>query len=79
MARAKAERTEDQWEKIAPLFPEPQASPWGGPNPSPTVPVSKGFCGFYARERAGKTSPNNLLPPVRAGDACALGTTKTCG
>ena len=35
MARDTSELTDDQWEKIAPLFPAPYALPWGGPKPIP--------------------------------------------
>ena len=43
MARDTSELTEDQWEKIAPLLPAPQASPWGGPTAIPDRPCVAGI------------------------------------
>jgi transposase len=43
MARHQSELTDEQWEKIAPLLPEPQASPWGGPQPIPHRPGCEGL------------------------------------
>jgi hypothetical protein len=31
------------WEKLAPLLPEPEASPKGGPKPVPNRPVVEGI------------------------------------
>ena len=60
MNRHKSELSDEQWEKIAPFLPEPQASPWGGPNPSPIAPVSRASCGSCAAAPAGKTCPRRL-------------------
>jgi transposase len=43
MARDTAELTDEQWEKIAPLLPEPHASPWGGPQPIANRPCVEGL------------------------------------
>jgi transposase len=43
MARDTAEFTDALWEKIAPLLPAPQASPWGGPQPIPHRPCCEGM------------------------------------
>ena len=43
MAREHSELTDSQWAQIAPLLPEPQASPRGGPKPIPNRPVFEGI------------------------------------
>ena len=43
MARNTSELTDEPWEKIAPLLPEPQASPWGGRKPIPNRPCFEGL------------------------------------
>ena len=43
MNRHKSELSEEQWEKIAPFLPEPQASPWGGPKPIPNRSCFEGI------------------------------------
>jgi transposase len=43
MARTQPELTQEQWTKIAPLLPELQASPRGGPKPIPNRPVFEGI------------------------------------
>ena len=43
MSRHKSELSDEQWEKIAPFLPEPQASPWGGPKPIPNRPCFEGI------------------------------------
>jgi transposase len=43
MAREQSELTDAQWEKIAPLLPELEASPRGGPKPIPHRPVFEGI------------------------------------
>jgi transposase len=43
MAREHSELTDSQWAKLAPLLPEPQASPRGGPKPIPNRPVFEGI------------------------------------
>ena len=43
MAREPSELTDTQWENIAPLLPEPQASARGGPEPIPNRPVFEGI------------------------------------
>jgi len=79
MARDISELTNEQWEKIAPLFPEPQASPCGGVNLSLIALVLRGAWRFYVRERAGKTSRNNSPRPALVGGACGTGKSTTCG
>jgi transposase len=37
------ELTDEQWEKLAPLLPEPEAPPKGGPKPVPNRPVVEGL------------------------------------
>lgn len=43
MARDTSELTDEQWEKIAPVLPEPKASPRGGPKPLPNRPCFEGI------------------------------------
>src|SRR5215475_3916526 len=43
MARHTSELTDTQWTKIAPLLPEPQASPRGSPTPKPNRPCLEGI------------------------------------
>ena len=43
MAREQSELTDAQWRKVAPLLPEPKASPRGGPKPIPNRPVFEGI------------------------------------
>ena len=43
MARHTCELTDEQWAHIAPLLPEPKASPKAVPNPSPTARCLKAF------------------------------------
>jgi transposase len=43
MAREPSELTDAQWDKIAPLLPEPTASPRGGPKPIPNRPIFEGI------------------------------------
>ena len=46
MARDTSELTDAQWEKSAPLLPEPKASPWGGRKPIPNRPCCEGLLGI---------------------------------
>ena len=43
MSRHTSELTDEQWAHIAPLLPEPQASPNGGPQPIANRPVFEGI------------------------------------
>jgi transposase len=43
MSRHDAELTDAPWEKIAPVLPEPKASPRGGPQPTATRPCFEGI------------------------------------
>jgi transposase len=43
MAREQSELTDGQWRKVAPLLPEPKASPRGGSKPIPNRPVFEGI------------------------------------
>ena len=43
MSRHQSELTDAQWVHIAPLLPEPTASPKGGPQPIPNRPVFEGI------------------------------------
>ena len=43
MSRHQSELTDAQWVHIAPLLPEPKASPKGGPQPIPNRPVFEGI------------------------------------
>lgn len=43
MAKDEPLISDEQWEKIAPLLPEPKASPKGGPKPVPNRPVFEGI------------------------------------
>ena len=43
MSRHTSELTDSQWAHIAPLLPEPKASPQGGPKPIANRPVFEGI------------------------------------
>ena len=43
MSRHDSELTDEQWDKIAPLLPEPTPSPRGGPTPTPNRPCFEGI------------------------------------
>jgi len=43
MNRHQSELSDEQWEKIAPFLPQPQASPWGGPKPIANRPCFEGI------------------------------------
>ena len=46
MSRHASELTDAQWAHIAPLLPEPKASPKGGPKPIANRPVLRHFVGI---------------------------------
>ena len=60
MNRHKSELNDEQWEKIAPFLPEPQASPWGGPKPIPNRPCFEGIL-WVLRSGARWKGPARLL------------------
>ena len=63
MARDRAELTDEQWEKIAPLLPEPQASPWGGPKPLPNRPCFEGILWILRTGARWKDLPKQYPSP----------------
>jgi transposase len=63
MARDISELTDKQWEKIAPLFPEPQASPWGGPKPIPNRPCFEGILWILRTGARWKDLPKRYPSP----------------
>jgi transposase len=63
MARHKSELTDEQWEKIAPLFPPPQASPWGGPTPIPNRPCFEGILWILRTGARWKDRPKQYPSP----------------
>ena len=74
MSRHASELTDAQWAHIAPLLPEPTASPKGGPKP-----IANRLCGYYGVGFAGKTCLSDTPLRVRAGVSSAVGKPKTSG
>jgi transposase len=63
MARDTSELTDEQWEKIAPLLPAPQASPWGGPKPIPNRPCFEGILWILRAGARWKDLPKQYPSP----------------
>jgi len=63
MARDTSELTDEQWEKIAPLLPEPQASPWGGRKPLPNRPCFEGILWILRTGARWKDLPKRYPSP----------------
>jgi transposase len=63
MARDTSELTDEQWEKIAPLLPEPHASPWGGPKPIPNRPCFEGILWILRTGARWKDLPKQYPSP----------------
>jgi transposase len=63
MARDTSELTDEQWEKIAPLLPAPQASPWGGPKPIPNRPCLEGILWILRTGARWKDLPKRYPSP----------------
>jgi hypothetical protein len=63
MARHQSELTDEQWEKIAPLLPEPHASPWGGPKPIPNCPCCEGILWILQTGARWKDLPKQYPSP----------------
>ena len=80
MSRHQSELTNAQWTHIAPLLPEPKASPRGGPKPIPKRPVFEGILWVLRIGARWKDLyPKGLHRPVPAGNDCAIGKSKTSG
>lgn len=60
MPRRRYELTDAQWEQIAPLLPEPKASPRGGPKPIPNRPVFEGILWVLRSDARWKDPPEHL-------------------
>ena len=63
MARDPSELTDEQGEKIAPFFPAPKASPWGGPKPLPNRPCFEGLLGIWRMGARWKDLPARYPSP----------------
>ena len=64
MCRYKPEITDKQWEKLRPLFPEPKASPKGGPKPIPNRPVFEGIVWLLRSGARWKDMPREYPSPA---------------
>ena len=60
--RESSELTDVQWEKIAPLLPEPQPSPNGGPTPVPNRPCFEGILWVLRSGARWKDLPKGQYP-----------------
>jgi transposase len=63
MARGASELTDEQWEKIAPLLPVPQASPWSVPKPLPHRPRFEGILWILRTGARWKDLPKQYPSP----------------
>ena len=63
MAREQSELTDAQWEKIAPVLPELQAPPGGGPKPIPNRPVFEGILWVLRRGARWQDLPARFPSP----------------
>jgi transposase len=66
------ELTDDQWEGLALLLPEPQASPKGGPKPVPNRPVVEGILWVLRNGGRWKALPEGYPSPSTCGRRLAL-------
>jgi transposase len=57
------ELTDEQWEKLAPLLPEPEPSPGGGPKPIPNRPVVEGILWVLRNGGRWKALPKGYPSP----------------
>ena len=58
------ELSDDQWAKLAPLLPEPQPSPHGGPKPVPNRPVVEGILWVLRNGGRWKALPRGYPSPA---------------
>ena len=63
MNRHKREVSDEQWEKIAPVLPEPHASPGGGPKPISNRPCFEGILGVLRSGARWKDRPASSPAP----------------
>ena len=63
MSRHDSELTDAQWEHIAPLLPEPQPSPQGGPKSTPNRPCCEGLLWRLRTGAWGKDFPRQDPSP----------------
>ena len=64
MCRYKPELSDAQWEKLSPLFPEPQASPNGGRKPIANRPVFEGILWLLRSGARWKDLPKEYPSPA---------------
>jgi transposase len=57
------ELTDERWERLAPLLPEPRASPGGGPKPIPNRPVVGGILWVLRNGGRWKALPRGYPSP----------------
>ena len=58
------ELTDEAWERLAPLLPEPEASPDGGPKPIPNRPVVEGILWVLRNGGRWKALPQGYPSPA---------------
>jgi transposase len=63
MVRGQSELTDEQWAKIAPLLPEPMASPNGGPRPIPNRRTFEGILWVLRSGARWKDLPKRYSSP----------------
>ncbi len=63
MSRHDSELTDEQWEKIAPLLPEPKPSPRGGPKPTPNRTCFEGIVWMLRTGARWKDLPSQYPSP----------------
>jgi transposase len=63
MSRHDSELTDEQWEKIDPLLPEPKPSPRGGPKPTPNRPCFEGILWMLRTGARWKDLPQQYPSP----------------
>jgi transposase len=63
MSRHDSELTDAQWEKIAPLLPEPMPSPRGGPKPTANRPCFEGIVWMLRTGARWKDLPQQYPSP----------------
>ena len=79
MSRHRSELTDAQWAHIAPLLPEPKASPNGGPKPIANRPVFEGILWVLRSGARWKDLRQDTPRRVPAGVGCGLGKSKVSG
>ncbi len=73
MAREQSELTNAQWERLAPLLPEPKVSPKGGRRPIANRPVFEGILWVLRSGARWKDLPKRNRSRILKNWYCAVG------